>query len=91
VVERAGAQSTADTRTDRPALPDEQRAQLLHDARRRARKTSITEAVDLLLMPSAAPTGISRARAMRRNCSVWSASGQASWRRPRPNMILLRR
>jgi tetratricopeptide (TPR) repeat protein len=48
VVERAGAQSTAGTGPTDPALPDEQRAQLLHDARAALEKHQYPEAVDLL-------------------------------------------
>jgi tetratricopeptide (TPR) repeat protein len=48
VVERAGAQSTAESAPSDPALPDEQRAQLLHDARAALEKHQFPEAVDLL-------------------------------------------
>jgi tetratricopeptide (TPR) repeat protein len=48
VVERAGAQSTAESGPTDPALPDEQRAQLLHDARAALEKHQYPEAIDLL-------------------------------------------
>ena len=48
VVERAGAQSPAETGPTDPALPDDQRAQLLHDARAALEKHQYPEAVDLL-------------------------------------------
>jgi tetratricopeptide (TPR) repeat protein len=48
VVERAGAQSTAESGPTDPALPDEQRALLLHDARAALEKHQYPEAIDLL-------------------------------------------
>jgi len=48
VVERAGVPSTADTGPTDPALPDDQRAQLLRDARTALEKHQYPEAVDLL-------------------------------------------
>jgi tetratricopeptide (TPR) repeat protein len=48
VVERAGAPSTAESGPTDPALPDEQRAQLLHDARAALEKHQYPEAIDLL-------------------------------------------
>jgi hypothetical protein len=48
VVERAGAQSTADTGPTDPPLADEQRAQLLHDARTALEKRQFPESIDLL-------------------------------------------
>jgi tetratricopeptide (TPR) repeat protein len=48
VVERAGAVSAAETAPTDPPLPDEQRAQLLHDARAALEKQQYPEAVDLL-------------------------------------------
>jgi len=48
IIERAGAQSTADSAPTDPALPDDQRAQLMHDARAALDKRLYPEAVDLL-------------------------------------------
>jgi tetratricopeptide (TPR) repeat protein len=48
VVERAGVQSAAESGPTDPVLPDDQRAQLLHDARAALEKHQYPEAIDLL-------------------------------------------